>query len=48
LVASTSRAIGSPICLATHPDKMLPKLPDGTANETCSSFERVAAIQPLM
>ena len=29
--------------LAAWAAKMLPKLPEGTANETFSSFERVAA-----
>ncbi len=33
--------------LAAWPAKMLPKLPDGTAKDTCSSFERVAAKYPL-
>ena len=41
LVATTKVRIGRPIMRATWPAQMLPKLPDGTAKDTLSSFERV-------
>ena len=36
LVASISFLIGNPIMRATWPAQILPKFPDGTANDTCS------------
>jgi len=43
-VATTSLAIGNPIMRAMCPAQTLPKLPEGTVNDTRSSFERVAVL----
>src|SRR5690625_5987563 len=37
LVANTSVSMGRPICRANCPEKMLPKLPEGTAYDTLKS-----------
>ncbi|MOA22782.1 hypothetical protein D3C78_1433670 [compost metagenome] len=45
-VASTRRRTGKPMLRAMWPDRMLPKLPDGTANDTCWPGLSVARSQP--
>jgi len=47
LVATTSRETGRPIMRAMWPASTLPKLPEGTANDTGCESSSVAAKKPL-